>query len=192
MKWILGISIFLNIILGYRLLTQKEVSTKEKIIVKKSKPKIIERKVFVEVPATKKQNPPGSSEAPKSSKVVEFDEKDMDDVVNQVQQDRDDFLIGELGFTPQDFEKLSAIKNKYQSLYQEVLPPSGENEEWVGDLTLEHRRQLLLLDEQKEAEYARAIGQQKWEKFQQFKEEYNRKMYSKQVNGPGFIVPMEL
>lgn len=185
MKWLLVLSLMVNGFLGYKLVSSKPVvTTEEKIIVKRSKPKIIERKVFVEVPVKKAGE---QTAAAGSTTTVEYDENDMEDLVSKVGQDRDDFLTGELGMVPADFQKIQAVKEKFNQRYQQVVPADH-----YGDLTIEQRRQLLELDEEREAEYAQVVGVQKWKKFQKYRDEYNRKMFTKQVNEKGIIIPMEI
>ena len=179
-------SLAVNFILGYKLISNRSVvTTEEKIIVKKERPKIIERKVFVEVPAKKVSD--SKSAAAGSTTTVEYDENDMEDLVTKVGQDRDDFLIGELGMAPTDFQKIQAVKEKFNRRYQQVVPADH-----FGDLTIEQRRQLLELDEEREAEFAQMVGMQKWKKFQKYRDEYNRKMFTKQVYDKGIIIPMEI
>jgi hypothetical protein len=186
MKWLLAISLLLNGYLVFRLTeVEPKVVTQEKVVIKKSQPKVIERKVYVEVPAPEKKESNANSASAMTS--VEFDEKDMEDLVSKVSQDRDDFLTGELGLTPQDLSKLRKVKEEFSQRYQQILPADH-----VGDLTIEQRRQLLELDVEREREFARVVGENKWKKFQSFKDEYNRKMFSKQVNEKGMIIPMEI
>lgn len=186
MKWIMLLSLGLNFLLGYQLMTRRPVvTTEERIIVKKSKPKIIERKIFVEVPV-KKVAVPGSTAAG-STTTIEYDENDMEDLVGKVTQDRDDFLSSELGMNPPEYQKIQQVKEKFNRRYQEVIPPDH-----YGDLSIEQRRRLLALDEEREAEFSRVVGDKKWKQFQKFRDEYNRKMFSKQVNEKGMIIPMEI
>lgn len=184
MKLLLTLSLCLNALLLYRVLTQKEeVVVQEKVVVKRVKPEVIERKVYVEVPVKAKKSP---EEGPKVTS-VEFDEKDMEDLVSKVAQDRDDYLTGELGFTPSDYQKVQKVKEAFHKKYQQIIPPNH-----FGDLTIEQRRQLLALDEERDQEMARVVGEKKWKQFQKFRDEYNRKMLSKQVSEKGIIIPMEI
>ncbi len=185
MKWLLTLSLVVNLFLGYKLFSYRPiVTTEEKIIVKKAKPKIIERKVFVEVPVKQARE---ATSAAGSTTTVEYDENDMEDLVSKVGQDRDDFLTGELGMAPAEIQKIQAVKEKFHRRYQQVVPADH-----YGDLTIEQRRQLLELDEEREAEFSSVVGAQKWKKFQKYRDEYNRKMFSKQVNEKGIIIPMEI
>ena len=88
---------------------------------------------------------------------------------------------------PTDFQKIQAVKEKFNRRYQQVVPADH-----FGDLTIEQRRQLLELDEEREAEFAQMVGMQKWKKFQKYRDEYNRKMFTKQVYDKGIIIPMEI
>lgn len=185
MKWFLIISVTLNVFLIFKLSSNpaKQVETAPKVIVKKAPSKVIERKVYVEVPVEKKKATEASGP---TGRMIEFDEKDMEDVVARVNQDREDFLIGELGLTPTDYEKIEAVKNRYIKRYQEILP-----KDHYGDLTLEQRQALLNLDMEREEDFARTMGEAKWQKFQKFRNDYNQKMFSKGMES-GIILPMEI
>lgn len=184
MKALLILSLLINGLLAYRLTSRPEVITQEKVVVKKAKPQVVERKVYVEVPAPEKSE--AVSTTPTMA-TVEFDQKDMDDLVSEVSRDRDDFLTGTLGLTPKDLQKIKEVKEAFNRRYQKAIPATH-----FGELTIEQRRQLLELDVERENEFMRVIGEKKWKKFQGFKDAYNRRMFSRQVNEKGIIIPMEI
>lgn len=188
MKWLLGISLLVNVLLIWKIVGEKAPLPSERIIVKTSRPKVVERKVFVEIPVEKKtSNEKPATEQTQPSSLVEYDEQDMNDLMTKVNQDREDYLVAELGLTPTDFQKIQEVKERFNERYLQVVPPDH-----YGDLSIEQRRQLLAVDEEKEAELARVIGEKKWKDFQRFRDEYNRKMFTKQVNEKGIIIPMEI
>lgn len=185
MKWLLGISLLANGILGYKLSQKPTVIENETVITKKSAPRIIEKKVFVEVPITKKSASSSASET--KMQPIEFDEKDMEDVVTKVNQDREDFLTGTLNISPQTQEKIQAVKDRFNKRYMEIIPPDQ-----YGELTIEQRRQLLDLEVERDQEFGEVMGQKKWEEFQKYRDNYNRKMFNRQVNEQGIVLPMEI
>lgn len=181
MKWILGLSLMLNLVLGVALLQKREVVREEiveKVVVKSAEPQVIEKKVIVQVPGEAAESVP----APR-----EFDETEMEDVVVNVTKDREDFLVGKLGFSEKDFKEIESVKQKFYEQYQRILPPDH-----VGNLTLQQRKQILALEEQRDAEYARALGQKKWSEWESFRDTYNKKMFKKMMKEKGVIVPMEI
>ncbi len=181
MKWILGLSLLANIVLTISLLQKKEVVREEvveKVVVRNSEPEVIEKKVIVQVPGEATEAAP----APR-----EFDEKEMEDVVVDVTKDREDFLVGKLGMSDKEFKQIEAVKQKFYDRYQKVLPPDH-----VGNLTLQQRKEILALEEQRDAEYARALGQKKWSEWESFRDTYNKKMFKKMMKEKGVIVPMEI
>ncbi len=180
MKWILLVSVLLNGILGWKLLQQKEVVREEiveRVIIKKSEPQIIEKKVIVQVPG----QAPEPIAAPK-----EFDERDMEDSVENVVKAKEDFLVGKLGLSDTEFKKIESIKQRFYERYEKVLPAKQ-----LGSLTLVQRKAMLQLEEERDAEYARTLGPQKWKEWETYRESYNQKMYKKALKGKGAIVPME-
>jgi hypothetical protein len=184
MKWVLLVSLILNGVLGWKLLTQKEIVREEiveKVVVKQAEPEIIEKKVIVEVP---KEKPAEEAVVPGP---VEFDERDMTDVVEEVTQARNDFLQNQLQLTDKDMKSIESVKQRYIQKYMEVIPPNHR-----GSITLEQRKKMLELEEERDGEYARVFGQKKWDAFNRFREEYNQKMYKQGMKTKGIIVPMEI
>ncbi len=182
MKWILLLSLVVNGVLGFQLLQKKEVVREEiveKVVIKEVAPKIVEKKVSVEEP--KKEV---SAEPPK---MVEYDETDFNDVYEEMNEEREDFLRGQLGLSEKDFQAIENVKTKYYKKFNEVIPP-----DYRGVITTDHRKKLIQLEEERDAEFARVIGTKKWESFTRFRDEYNRKMYQKGIKEKGVIVPMEI
>ncbi len=183
MKWILLLSFILNGILGYKVLTTKEVVREEvveKVVVKHADPTIIEKKVIVKVP--------GENAPEKNTPVFrEFDDKDMEDVVVDVTKDREDFLVGKLGFSESQFKEIESVKQRFYEKYQKVIPQNGP-----GYLSLQQRKAIIALEEERDAEYARALGDKKWKEWESFRDNYNKKMFKKMIKENGVIVPMEI
>lgn len=182
MKWVLLVSLLLNGILAWQVLQKKEVVREEiveKVVVKKSEPQVIEKKVIVKVPGETVEKVIGGP--------VEFDEVEMEDSVENVNKKREDFLVGKLGFSEKEFGKIEAIKRDYIERYQKLYDPEG------GPLTIEQRKAMLRLEEERDAEYARAVGAQKWKEWESFRDGYNKKLWKKSMKSQsGVIVPMEI
>lgn len=181
MKWVLLVSLLLNGFLGWKLSQKNEIVREEiveKVIVKKSAPEIIEKKIIVEAPG----KAPEAVAAPK-----EFDETEMEDMVVDVHKDREDFLVGKLGFTESEFKKIESVKQDFYERYQRILPSDQ-----IGALSLEQRKAILQLEEERDAEFARALGPQKWREWETFRDSYNQKMYKRALKEKGAIVPMEI
>ena len=183
MKWILVFSIVLNVILGQQLLQKKEVVREEvieKVIVKKSEPQVIEKKVIVEVP--------GKAEAASPPARVEFDEVEIEDTISDVNKVREDFLVGKLGFSDKEFKAIEKVKQRYMDRYQKLLPQDQH-----GPLSISQRKTLLQLEEEREAEYSRVVGPQKWKEWESFRDNFNKKLFRRSMKEQsGVIVPMEI
>lgn len=182
MKWILLVSVILNGVLFWKVLEKKEVVREEvveveKVIVKKAAPEIIEKKVIVEVPGEKQIAAP-----------VEFDEVAVEDTVADVNKVREDFLVGKLGFSEKEFKAIESVKQRYMDRYQKIIP-----QDQSGPLSLAQRKELLRLEEEREAEYARSVGPSKWKEWETFRDNYNRKLFKRSMKEQsGVIVPMEI
>jgi hypothetical protein len=181
MKWVLLLSLILNGVLAWRLSQKKEVVREEiveKIIVKKSAPEVIEKKVIVEVP---KKSPEETASVPR-----DFDEVAVTDTVEDVNKTREDFLVGKLGLTEREFKAIEEVKKNYMERYQKIVSPDQPM------LTLEQRKALIQLEEERNAEFARAMGPDRWRQFENFRNDYNKKEYKRAMKHTGVIVPMEI
>lgn len=181
MKWLLLLSVVLNGFLGWKVLEKKEVVREEvveKVVVKKSAPEIIEKKVIVNVPGEVQTAP-----AP-----VEYDEVEVEDTISDVTKTREDFLVGKLGLTEKDFQEIESIKKRYTERYQKIMPPNE-----TGIWTLEQRKSMLQLEEERERDFARAVGPSKWKEWKTFQDNYNKKLFKRSMKDQrGVIVPMEI
>lgn len=182
MKWILLLSVILNGALTWQLLQKKEIVREEiveKVVVKNAQPEIIEKKVIVEVPGKVKDSAPSP---------VEFDDVEVEDTISDVNKVREDFLVGKLGFSEKEFKAIESVKQRYMDRYQKSVPADQ-----TGPLTLSQRKALLQLEEEREAEYARTVGPQKWKKWETFRDNYNKKLFKRAMKDhSGVIVPMEI
>ena len=175
------LSLILNGVLSYQLLQKKEVVREEvveKVVVKREGPRIIEKKVIVKVPGETTE----AVQAPR-----DFDEKDMEDVVVDVNKDREDFLVGKLGFTEKEFKEIESVKQRFYEKSQKIIPQNGP-----GMLTLQQRKALIALEEERDAEYARTLGAKKWQEWETYRDSYNQKMFKQMIKDNGVIVPMEI
>lgn len=181
MKWVLAVSVLLNGILAWKVLQKKEVVREEiveKVVVKNALPQVIEKKVIVEVPEK-------TSETPRP---LEFDEVEVEDTITDTNKVREDFLVGKLGFSDREFKAIESVKQRYMDRYQKLLPADQS-----GPLTLSQRKALLQLEEEREAEYARTVGPQKWREWESFRDNYNKKLFKRSMKDQrGVIVPMEI
>ncbi len=183
MKWILILSLVMNGILGWKLLQKKEIVREEvveKVVVKKAAPQIIEKKVIVEVPK--------SEENESRPLHYETDEVEIEDTVQDTNKTREDFLVGRLGFTEKEFKQIEAIKQRYMERFSKVVPKQDE-----GPMSLAQRKAALQLEEEREAELARTVGEQKWKEWTKFRDDYNSKLFKRAMKQQsGVIVPMEI
>jgi hypothetical protein len=181
MKWILILSLILNGVLSYQLLQKKEVVREEvveKVVTKTPEPLVIEKKIIVKAPSDASEN----VQAPR-----DFDEKEMEDVVLNVNKDREDFLLGKLGFSEREFKEIESVKQRYYEKSQKIIPQNAP-----GMLTLQQRKALIALEEERDAQYERAVGGKKWKEWEVFRDNYNQKMFKQMIKENGVIVPMEI
>lgn len=181
MKWVLGLSLLLNAVLGY-LLTQKEVVVREevveKVVVKKAPPRVVEKEVIVKVP--------GES-APTNPAPVDYDEVAVDDALSDVDKRREDFLVGKLGVSEKEMKAVEEIKLRYSDRYQKI----AQND--PGPLSIAQRKELLRIEEERDQEYERLFGKARWSEWVKYRDGYNRTLFKRSLKEQsGVIVPMEI
>ncbi len=193
MKWILIISLFFNVLLGIGYYRESSKPPLERIVVETHQapttPEVTEKKVLVKDAATSAAvSKTAPSEKSTEKPFVEFDDVAVEQIVEKVNNDREQFLQEELALAPENLKKIEKIKKKY---YQEA-DVLMKNMRYGADPTIEQRRQLIELEEAREFEFAEALGPEKWQKFKAYREDYNRKNMKRQETDHGVFIPMEL
>jgi hypothetical protein len=188
MKFILFISLMANLSLGY--LYWKETSKpriERTIIESHPETKVVEKKVFVKIPHTGNQIQLDKKSTDAPTPMVEFDQKSYEQIVEKVSADRETYLQETLAVEPEVMEKIDKVKKKFFKEADKLILGSGMQEP-----TIEQRRQLLNLEEAREKEFSRSMGEKKWQKFKSFRDEYNRKNYKRQMEEHTLFIPMEI
>lgn len=193
MKIILSISIILNIILGYKIISGKpETPVKERLIIETHaeprkevvKPVETRGKVVSPVPPKKEQE-----EEKKEKKDMEpaefigFDSYELQDSGERMETRRTDFMINELGMTEEKIQQHKELRNDF---FKETSKFYDKNP--MGELSFEERRQLIDMEEMFHKRLEKLHGKDNWKRYQKFREDYNSKGYKKQMeDGQPFI-----
>ena len=193
MNIILILSVLLNFALGFLYWKESSKPGLERSIVEThEEPRIVEKKIYVKVPSRpldtnrKKltENEPQSAGVP-SGQMTEFDPKVYEQSVEKVTQDREVFMQESLDLTPEDLQKIEKVKKDFYKEADQLILGMSEP-------TIEQRRQLLDLEESREAEFARIMGREKWEKFKKYRDDYNRKSFDRQADEQSVFIPMDI
>ena len=147
------------------------------------------------VPSAPPVNGPPQAETQKSVQSEEFTVKPLEDYADpaaekearflyeKMETDFETFLTGELQLSAQEMEGLSQISHKFRERQRRLIPES------TGSLTIQQRRKLLELDEEKERALMKHLGEQRWKRFKEFQENYSKKLYENAAEG--VLIPPE-
>ena len=185
MKIILGISLILNLVLIYSLMTQEKKNHKpplEKIIIETHKNPRLEK--LTQTPAFRVGPVPGSQE--KQAKETEknnvempdafaFDSVDVQDAGEKLEFDRMSYLSDKLGLSE---EKISEHKRLREEFYKETDSFWKKNP--VGEISFSDRRQMIDREEKLHRDLEKLFGKEKWLRYQKYRQDYNQRSFKQQ------------
>lgn len=178
MKVFLGLSLLLNVFLGFHFFKAALEPVIERIVV--------EHEVR-QPPERRKPSPaPGAKEAtPLTPSPSVEDEKSFQIAAEELSTLQSNFLE-DLEITPERLrEKEKLNKNYYaqqSAIYRKY--PYG-----VG-LTFTERRKLIELEEKLQQDYAKLFGKKKWDRYKNFVDGYNNRMLDNHKSGEFFPMNM--
>lgn len=178
MKVLLGVSLLVNIVLGFILLTRRP----EK--------EIIERTII----ETHNQRPAQFSmeetrghtvadvKAPEKKKVEALpdfavhDQSEFQDAGEKMEADRTEFLQDQLGMSEEKIAEHNRIRDEY---FQKTAEFWKKNP--MRELSFEERRQMIKLEEDLYGKLEKLHGKKNWDRYQKFRENYNARGYKRQT-----------
>lgn len=177
MKILLILSLICNVILGIKLFQKRPLV----------KPPL-ERIVIQDHPAGVAPVPPKAKEpSTEAPEVPDVDRAMIDERLKSLEDDKKDFLFHELEMTPDELKLVRKIQDRYSKKITKLIPLNP-----TSDLPIEKRRQILDLEEARDQEIQKIFGKTRWEKFQKYKEKYNRRQFKKSQAEGDFVIPMEI
>lgn len=180
MRGVLLFSVLLNLYLGYEVWALRSKPPLERTVIETHSEALPPQEVVIKLEQEPKKNEP----SPTAPQLLELDE-----VLDKVASEREEFLTQELHATPLELEQIESIKREYQAKFQSVL---GKGPLKV-EMSLEERKRFLDLETQRERDFERVLGRKRFQRFQKFKQKYNERMVKRQANGKGSVfVPIDL
>lgn len=180
MKIILSLSIVLNIALAAVLFLQENQVRYEKVIVEThgDSNKIHADEVKTSFASMKREKP--SSEAPAEEVIgpqpIPVGEEEMAETHQKMEGERTEFMTQDLGLSPDVVFEYQRLRNEYFEKTSRL---------WQGDpfgeISFESRRNMLVLEEKLHKDLAGLLGKKNWDRYQKFRENYNRHGFEKQV-----------
>lgn len=177
MKLFLGLSLLINLILGYFL------------VMRKPEKEIVER-VIIETHAQKqdkapKTPPPVKTEkkaATESTKNTEpepaflgFGPSEFQDAGEKMEVDRTEFFVHKLGMSEEKIAEHNRLRMEFFQETSKMWPKKAMREP-----TFEERRKLIDLEEDFHKKLEKLHGKKNWERYQKYREDYNEKGFKLQ------------
>jgi hypothetical protein len=178
MKALLVISLIGNLVLGYLLVTkkpEKEIIERTIIETHEKKPVPVEpvdtRNVIQpEIPEkkTKKEKNVGPG-------FTSADSIDFQDAGEKMEADRTEFMTTELGMTAEKVKEHNRLRDEFFKKSSQFWQKNP-----VGELSFEQRRQMIDMEEKLHKDLEKLHGKKNWERYQKFRESYNKKAFKRQ------------
>jgi hypothetical protein len=190
MKTLLVLSLLLNVWLIYLLQKGETTPPLERIIIEEKKFPLPSNKVSppAEAILTNPSRVASESQTPQPIKSsLGPGEKEIEELVDKVRQDRMDFLREKLSLGDKELDQIEKVKEDYLIKVQSVFPiESG------AELSVDQRRRMLELEVGRDQALSRIMGRQKWEKFQKFRKTYNQKKFQENFEESAVVVPLDI
>lgn len=181
-KILLGISLILNLILGYFLLREKpenDFIERERLIIETHPREVKQEKRPINVMPVNPEysNPP--KEEKKKADPPEFrglEHYEFQDAGEKMENERQEFFTESLGMSEDKIAEHNRIRDEF---FKESTVFWKKNP--MRELSFKERRQLLEMEETFHKKLEKLHGKKNWEKYQKFREDYNAKGYKKQM-----------
>ncbi len=177
MKILLSLSLILNLVLSYFLMTKKEEKPPlEKIIIEthsKNQPShSVEKLIPPSLPA-KPSKEEKKEEGP--SELSEFMPSEFQEAGEKMEHDRTDYFIQKLGLSEEQVNEHNRLRLEYYQQTAEMWPKDS-----MRELTFEERRKLIDLEENFHKKLEKLHGKKNWESYQKYREKYNEQGFKRQ------------
>jgi hypothetical protein len=175
MRLLFGVSLLTNFILSYFLLTKEpEKEVIERVIIEtheKKNPRpvqIIDTRKVVQ-PKINKQNP--------QPQPLDATSAEIQDAGEKMETDRVEFLTTELGMTEEKVNEHNRIRDDFYKKTSQFFQKDP-----MRELSFKERRELIKMEEKLHQDLEKLHGKKNWERYQKFRESYNRKGFKRQTD----------
>jgi hypothetical protein len=180
MKALLVLSLILNIVLGYLLMTKKpEKEIIERVIIETHEKKSSE--VPVPVDTRNVVQPPVPAKKEKKEKKDSFgfiplENVDIQDAAEKMESERTDFMTAELGMTEDKIKEHNRLRDDFFKQSASFFQKDA-----MAELTFKQRRQMIDMEEKLHKNLEKLHGKKNWERYQKFRDSYNQKAHKRQL-----------
>lgn len=182
MKILLVVSLILNIVLGVLYFQEKNQPPLERIILEHSAFKETKKEIIPanpDRPVVKKKSPHAkaammvnTSDADIGELTVVQDEQSFAQASEELVRTQTDYLQVELELSDAVLKKKVKMTNDFYQISGELYKktPRGVR------MSFKDQRKVIELEEKLQQNYAKLMGQKKWEKYRNFVDDYNQKI----------------
>lgn len=175
MKVVLGISLLANFILGYLYLTRiPEKEVVERLIIETHADKN-QQTAPVQKVDTRKVVQPEIPAKEKDPGFVPIESVDIQDASEKMEAERTEFMTNELGMTEDKIKEHNRLRDEF---YKKTAKYWQKNP--MGELSFKERREMIDQEEQFHAKLEKLYGKKNWERFQKYRENYNKNAFKRQ------------
>lgn len=180
MKIFLGLSLAINMILGYLLLTRKpEREVIERVIIETHADR--DKKINSEpLPnPIKTKDPKSLSEKPTEEKLPEyqtFGPSEFQDAAEKMEFERTDFLTHKLGLSEEQMAQHRQLREEFYQSTAALWPKKPMQEP-----SFDERRKMIDVEENFHKQLEKLHGKKNWERYQKYRESYNEKGFKLQT-----------
>lgn len=177
-KALLGVSLLVNLVLGYVLLFRKpEKEIVERTIIETHPQRPGEFKMEETRGHTVSEvKTPTKKKVEAIPDFAVHDQTEFQDAGEKMEADRTDFLQDQLGMTEDKIAEHNRIRDEY---FQKTAEFWKKNP--MRELSFEERRKMIEMEEDLYAKLEKLHGKKNWDRYQKFRENYNARGYKKQT-----------
>lgn len=177
MKIILIVSLILNVVLGIFLVGKKNSPVMERTIIEThAEPRQVkhrETRAHVVSPiTTEKEKSDPENTLPD---MLDADQVEVQDAGERMENERVEFLHNELQIPEATLREHQKLRNQFFQATGELWKNSG-----TGELSFEQKRELIDMEEKLHQDLEKLYGKKNWERYQKYRDDYNRRGFKKQ------------
>lgn len=176
MKIVLAISLILNVVLGIFLVGKKNTPVMERTIIETHgeprQVKMRETRAHLVSPVDEKEKKESQETLPEP---MDIDQVEVQDAGERMENERAEFLHNELQIPEATLKEHQKLRNQYFQASGELWKASS-----TGELSFDQKRELIDMEEKLHQDLEKLYGKKNWERYQKYRENYNKRGLKKQ------------
>src|SRR5690606_28594466 len=117
--------------------------------------------------------------------IMVSDAQDYDDLVEQMESQKRDYMLNQLNIPEETLEKHSRLRDEYFRTTSAIYQKNP-----LGEVSLADKKELLRLEENYLNKVIELYGKAKWEKLEEYRRQYNMSVMKKmrEENAPAILM----